>query len=83
MANDKGRAAELAGATRTEDEKIRELYLLVFARDPVAREVETAHAHIEKVTHGKKEKDLIAAERQAYEDIIWALINTKEFLFNH
>ena len=42
-----------------------------------------AHAHIEKVTHGKKEKDLIAAERQAYEDIIWALINTKEFLFNH
>ncbi len=83
LANDKGRAAELAAATRTEDEKIRELYLLAYAREPVAGEVETAKTHIGKVTHGKKDKDLTGAERQAYEDIIWALINTKEFLFNH
>ncbi len=83
LAHDKGRAAELAGATRTEDEKIRELYLLAYAREPVASEIETAKTHIEQATHGKKEKDLVTAERQAYEDIIWALINTKEFLFNH
>ena len=83
LANDKGRAAELAGAAQTEDENIRELYLLAYAREPVAKEVETAKGHLEKITHGKKDKDLTAAKRQAYEDIIWALINTKEFLFNH
>ena len=83
LSNDKGRAAELAGADKTEDESIRELYLLAYAREPVAKEVETAKAHIEKATKGKKDKDLIAAQRQGYEDIIWALINTKEFLFNH
>ena len=83
LAHDKGRAAELAAADRTNDENIRELYLLAYARNPVAREVETASAHIEKVTHGKKDKDLATARRQAYEDIIWALVNTKEFLFNH
>jgi len=33
-----------------------------------------AKAHLEKHQQNKK---------NAWEDIIWALINTKEFLFNH
>jgi hypothetical protein len=83
IAGDKGRAAELAASPQSDDEKIRELYYLVYAREPEAKESGAARAHIEKLTKEKKDKELLAAKRQAYEDIIWALINTKEFLFNH
>jgi hypothetical protein len=83
IANEKGRAAELAGATRPHEENIRELYLMAYSREPSAQETRTAKAHIEKQIKGKTDKDLTSARRQAYEDIIWALINTKEFLFNH
>jgi hypothetical protein len=55
------------------EEKIRELYLCVFSREPVADELKVALAHVSRVTDKK----------QAYEDILWALVNTKEFLFNH
>jgi hypothetical protein len=83
LAADKGRAAELAAGAGTDEEKIRELYYLVYAREPEAKETGAARAHIEKLSKEKKDKELLAAKRQAYEDIIWALINTKEFLFNH
>jgi len=69
-----GRAALLAAdAGRTDDDKLRELYLLVYSREPVAEELEIAKAHLNKATD----------KQQAYEDLIWALLNTKEFLFNH
>jgi hypothetical protein len=70
-----GRAAKLAAdKERTHDAKVRELYRWVYSREPVADELKVALAHIAK--HDKNEKI-------AYEDIVWALINTKEFLFNH
>jgi hypothetical protein len=70
-----GNAARLAGDnSRPHEEKIRELYLLAFSRVPTTEESSIALAHI-----NKNEKD----PKRAYEDIVWALINTKEFLFNH
>lgn len=70
-----GRASQLAGdKERTHEEKIRELYLTAFSREPSAEEVAIAVGHIAKNETNAK---------AAYEDIIWALINTKEFLFNH
>lgn len=61
-------------AARPAAAKIRDLYILAFSREPSAEETAIAVAHIEK--NSKEPK-------RAYEDIVWALINTKEFLFNH
>ncbi|MCH7725894.1 MAG: DUF1553 domain-containing protein, partial [Planctomycetes bacterium] len=70
-----GNAAKLAGdKERTIADKIRQLYLLAFAREPEADELTIASAHIEKHKDNPK---------LAFEDIVWALVNTKEFLFNH
>ena len=73
ISNEKGRAGLLSrDDKRTEQEKLRELYLWFYSREPQSEEVNLALAHL-----GKGEK------KAAYEDIIWALLNTKEFLFNH
>ena len=83
LSRDSGRAAALAeDSTRSDDEKVRDLYLLAFAREPIATETSTAKSHIEKTVKALGDKE-IPAKRQAYEDIVWALLNTKEFLFNH
>jgi len=70
-----GRAAKLAAdKKRPHADRIRELYRWVYAREPKADELKIATTYI--TAHSKN-------TRSAYEDIVWALINTKEFLFNH
>jgi len=84
LASDKGRAALLASDSSDSDEtKIHELYRRVYSREPDEKELTLAKGYIEKGTRDKAEKEALAGKRQAYEDIVWALINTKEFLFNH
>ncbi|HSH93839.1 MAG TPA: DUF1549 domain-containing protein [Roseimicrobium sp.] len=86
IAADGGRAAALAGdTTRDDDQKIRELYLWAYSRSPLEKEVTLAKSHIAKIRNDKDGKPLAESQnrRMAYEDIVWALINTKEFLFNH
>jgi hypothetical protein len=74
LAHDGGRASTMAAdEARSVDDKIRDLYLSAFARNPDGEELAIARGHVEKSEQ----------PRQAYEDIIWALVNTKEFLFNH
>jgi hypothetical protein len=74
IASPSGRAALLASDKRPTEAKIRELYRWVYSREPNADELQIAVAHLAKHR---------SAPRPAYEDIVWALINTKEFLFNH
>ena len=72
---DGGHAAQWAAdAARPAAAKIQELYLLALSREPSPAETAVAVAHVERQT---------ANPRVAYEDIVWALLNTKEFLFNH
>lgn len=69
-----GRAALFAkDDKRSDEDRIRELYYWVYGREPLPEDLKLALAHLGKT----KEK------HEAYEDVLWALINTKEFLFNH
>jgi len=52
---------------------IEELYLRALSRFPDAAELANAKAAISKAANRK----------QGMEDIFWALLNTKEFLYNH
>jgi hypothetical protein len=86
LVSEEGRAATLVKETqRGDDEKVRELYLWAFARQPDAEELKLASSHLTRERKDKDGKPLAAdaAKRQGYEDLLWALINTKEFLFNH
>ena len=86
IADDKARAALLAAdSVRSDDEKVAELYRWAFSRDPKPEELQTARVYLNKgTTKSSDEKaNAVNGKRQAYEDIVWALLNTKEFLFNH
>ncbi|MBE2284962.1 MAG: DUF1553 domain-containing protein [Prosthecobacter sp.] len=83
LARGNGRADTLTKDTRPDDDKITDLYHIALSRDPNADEVKFAHAHLEKKTAGKTGDEAFKGKKEAYEDILWALLNTKEFLFNH
>ena len=68
-----GHVGQLAADSRPVPEKIKEIYLWVYARQPEADELQTVQRFL---TQG-------GGRREAYEDVFWALLNTKEFLFNH
>ena len=75
VGKDGGRAKTLAAdEQRPHSERIQELYRTAFSRSAQPDELDIAVGYIES------HKDNVPA---AYEDIMWALINTKEFLFNH
>ena len=85
LASDTGAAAKIAADARGDDEKLRELYFAAFSREPDAEELTLAKRHIEKARKGADGQPMESAKakRQGYEDILWAVLNTKEFLFNH
>ena len=68
-----GRADLLAKDKRPDAEKVEELFVWAFAHKPTKPQLDQALAHI-----AQHEKD----KKIAYENILWALLNTKEFVFN-
>lgn len=74
LASPTGRAERLAKDTRPPEERIKELYLAAFAREPRPDELKTALDYLAEPG---------TAANANFQDLIWALINTKEFLFNH
>jgi hypothetical protein len=72
--SDKGRAAKLAGAKQTPAKIVEELYLLVYSRFPDTEEL--------RIGTGLFYKDG-TNRRIATEDLLWALLNTPEFVFKN
>jgi hypothetical protein len=57
---------------------VDELFLWAFGRKPTADDRKAALEHVEKLTV----KNGPAGKKTAYENVLWALLNTKEFVFN-
>jgi len=68
-----GRAEALANDPRPHPQKVEELFWTAFGRAPSSGESTSALDHLT----ARSDKT-----REAYEDIIWALVNAKEFQFN-
>ncbi|MBI3870355.1 MAG: DUF1553 domain-containing protein [Verrucomicrobia bacterium] len=85
LSADGGRASKLAqDAAKPDGAKLEDLYYVVYSRAPKAEEITTATQHLGKRALGAKDdKEKTARRREAYEDILWALMSSKEFLFNH
>lgn len=91
LAAEDGRAAQLAVDPRDEGARLADLYRIALGRDPRPEEAAFAGEYVAKklsaVVAGKDAAETEAARararREAWEDTVWALLNTKEFLFNH
>lgn len=69
----KGYAAALAKDEREDNAKLRELFLSAISREPTSQDLADANAYL------ASEKD----KRKAYGNLLWALMNTKEFMYIH
>lgn len=87
------RIAALARDTsRSSDAKIRELFLLAYAREPRSEEAKVVLTYLNKkpaaeasapAPTGSEGSEMPPKSSEPWEDLTWALMNTKEFLFNH
>jgi hypothetical protein len=73
LRDDNGRIAAMIRENKSDDEIISTLYLTALARVPTADEMNASKKHI----GGQQDR------RLALEDVGWAILNSKEFLFQH
>ncbi len=71
--NPNNRLGKLLGGKVSDNDVLTDLYYAALSRPPFEDEKKLALAHIAKG----------ADKRKAWEDVMWALINTREFLFRH
>jgi hypothetical protein len=74
LSNTAGRATALAASPRPPREIVAELYLAAYARFPTDEELGVAVAAYSEPG---------ATRQSATEDVLWALLNSAEFVFNH
>jgi hypothetical protein len=73
LRNPNNRIGKLLGAKKSDQEVLNELFLVSLSRTPTPDEAKAMLDHVTKSMD----------KRKAWEDVHWALINSKEFLFRH
>jgi hypothetical protein len=73
VASGSGRLAKLLEAKKPDPEIVEELYLATFSRLPTPAEREKALQLVAEAP----------AQKEGFEDLLWALLNSREFVFNH
>ena len=73
LRDNNGRIPQLLAANKPNEEIITELYMSALSRKPADGEMQAALKHI----------GAAADRRLALEDVGWAILNSKEFLFQH
>ena len=68
-----GRIAKLIQAKTALPRMIEDLYLVTLSRPPTNEELKKAQEYAAKRLN----------EREAMQDLLWVLMNSREFLFNH
>ena len=74
LSDAEGRVKRLAESDFSAEEIVRELYLLVYCRLPDSEELALATSYFQ----GPETSRQVATE-----DVLWALLNSAEFVFNH
>ncbi len=74
LLNDNGNVAKLAESELSEPELTIEIYRLVYGREPASEEIELVVGLLAKED---------ANRRQVVEDVMWAMINSPEFVFQN
>ena len=83
---DNGLADRLVKAGKSDAEILDTLYWTVLGRAPAPGERTAAYAALCKylaAPSNPPNSDEKAHRRRAFEDMLWVLVNSKEFLFNH
>ena len=76
LSRDDGRIADLVSKAKDDESLIADLYVTLLNRLPTAEEQRKALSHIQAA------KDA-ADRRERAEDLVWTLLNSLEFVFNH
>ena len=74
VTQDAGTAATLAASKRPPETLVEELYLTIFSRPPTAEESTAAAEFLKRDPN---------ALRKSVQDLVWAMLNTPEFVFKY
>lgn len=77
-----GTLAKLATARKSDMEIVEELYLACFSRKPTPSE-HNAVSEALATAGGKTPEEIAAARQQVFADLLWAMLSSPEFVYNH